>query len=222
GRLTRNTVVRLFVCGCRRAFIPSLVHPVSVSSKETSCVSRPDRAGQTRSSAGMQPSTPPSPGSPRQLEAAADPSPIPKPTAISQRSLGSSGVRKASHTVPVSPCHPPEYTTWSTVDTRPLRSQPPAQRRLRFSTSCSWPYPDLRLAFPGPLVTELDTAAPLLASTGKWAEIVARRRTPGPTGPTTSLTRNRIPVYCTDTEPLHLPTPRTIHIELSRCSVGPG
>src|ERR1019366_3067119 len=128
------------------------------------------------------------------LEAAADPLPIPKPTAISQRSLGSSGVRKASHTVPVSPCHPPEYTTWSTVDTRPLRSQPPAQRRLRFSTSCSWPYPDLRLAFPGPLVTELDTAAPLLESTGKWAEIVARRRAPGPTGPTTSLTRNRIPV----------------------------
>src|ERR1035438_1842716 len=29
GRLTRNTVVRLFVCGRRRAFIPSLVHPVS-------------------------------------------------------------------------------------------------------------------------------------------------------------------------------------------------
>src|ERR1035437_766935 len=60
---------------------------------------------------GMQPSTPPSPGSPSRIEAVADPLPIPKPTAVSQRSQGSSGVRKASHTVPVSPCHPPEYTT---------------------------------------------------------------------------------------------------------------
>src|ERR1035441_2258585 len=58
---------------------------------------------------GMQPSTPPSPGSPSPIGAAVDPLPVPKPTAISQRIQGGSAVRKASHTVPVSPCHPPEY-----------------------------------------------------------------------------------------------------------------
>src|ERR1035437_8100025 len=110
---------------------------------------------------GMQPSTPSSPGSPSPIGAVADPLPIPKPTAISQRSLGNSGVRKASHTVPVSPCHPPEYTTWPTADTTSLRSQQPAHSQSRFSASCSWPYPDFRLAFPGPLVTELSIAAPL-------------------------------------------------------------
>lgn len=47
----------------------------------------------------------------------------------------------------------------------------------------------------------------LLARTGKWAEIVTRRRTSHPTRPTASLTRNRIPVHSTDAVLRNLATP---------------
>src|ERR1019366_3227837 len=45
GRLTRNTVVRLFACGCRRAFIPSLVrYPVTGMQPSTPALHvRPER-----------------------------------------------------------------------------------------------------------------------------------------------------------------------------------
>lgn len=68
--------------------------------------------------------------------------------------------------------------------------QPKADHGFLFSVH--GPILMLVVAFPGPLVTELNIAAPLLARTGKWAEIVTRWRT---SRPTASLTRNRIPVY---------------------------